>query len=110
MTAQEFGALLVVATAMASTPGRHTTLSTALAANHGLRGALPFCFAVPAGWSLLMAWMLAVMLVYAFVSNFLYALVGALLRRWLAQGERLPWFTRTLGALLAATAVWMAFS
>jgi threonine/homoserine/homoserine lactone efflux protein len=33
--------------------------------------------------------------------------VGALLRRWLAQGERLLWFNRVMAAVLAATAVWM---
>jgi len=200
MNAQEFGALLVLATAMSFTPGPNTTLSTALAANFGLRGALPFCAAVPAGWTLLMllcgaglgalilavpalrigvkvvgiayllwlawrlagtrtlgsaaaplrvgfgqgvllqfvnikAWMLAltmtagwvavagldaaasarrlaivlaVMVVYAFTSNLSYALAGALLRQWLARGQRLLWFNRLLAALLVLTAVWMA--
>lgn len=50
MNWQEFTALLVLATAMSFTPGPNTTLSTALAANHGLRHALPFIFAVPVGW------------------------------------------------------------
>jgi threonine/homoserine/homoserine lactone efflux protein len=201
MTAQEFAALLTLATAMSFTPGPNTTLSAALAGNHGLRRALPFCAAVPAGWVLLMllcgagvgallmaapalraalkllgvtyllwlawrlagastlgtagdvplrvgfaqgvalqfvnikAWMLAltisagwvalaglsaaqslqrlalvlaVMAVFAFVSNFTYALAGALLRQWLAQGRRLLWFNRALAALLALTALWMA--
>lgn len=201
MDAQEFVALLVLATAMTFTPGPNTTLSTALAANFGLRRALPFCIAVPAGWSLLLllcgagvgalilaapalriavkalgvgyllwlawrlagtrtlgtaappppavgfgqgvllqflnikAWMLAltasagwvavrgadatqtaqrlavvlgVMAVYAFASNFTYALVGSLLRHWLAQGTRLLWFNRALAALLVLTAFWMA--
>ncbi|MEW6704942.1 MAG: LysE family translocator [Pseudomonadota bacterium] len=200
MSAQEFTALLMLATAMSFTPGPNTTLSTALAANFGLKQALPFCAAVPAGWTLLMllcgtgvgalilaapplrlalkafgvayllwlawrlagtralgqaaapvrvsfgqgvllqflnikAWMLAltitagwvavqgvdaaqsarrlavvlgVMMVYAFASNFLYALVGAALRQWLSQGQRLLWFNRVLGGLLALTAVWMA--
>lgn len=201
MTLQEFLALLVLATAMSFTPGPNTTLSTALAANGGLRRALRFCLAVPAGWSLLMlvcglglgaavlavpglrwgvkavgvgymlwlawklaqvrrlgeadaaqlsvgfwqgvglqfvnikAWMLAlaltagwvtssggqpadnpgerlaivlaVMVVYAFVSNLLYALVGSLLRQWLARGARLLWFNRTMGAILVLTAFWM---
>ena len=49
-----------------------------------------------------------VMLVYAFASNFLYALAGAVLRHWLAQGERLLWFNRAMAALLALTAWWMA--
>lgn len=201
MTAEEFGALLMLATAMSFTPGPNTTLSTALAANHGLRAALPFCMAVPTGWTLLMllcgagagalilalpplrwavkvfgvgyllwlawrlwhasrlgaaeaplrvgyvqgvmlqfvnikAWMLAlaltagwvalpglthgqalhrlglvlaVMACYAFVSNFVYASAGALLRQWLSQGRRLLVFNRVLASLLAATAVWMAF-
>ena len=200
MSAQEFAALLMLATAMSFTPGPNTTLSAALAANFGLRRALPFCAAVPAGWSLLMvlcgtgvgalilavpalrialkvfgvayllwlawklagarglgqaavpaqvsfgqgvllqflnikAWMLAltmtagwvavrgvdtaqtarrlgvvlcVMVVYAFVSNFAYALTGAALRQWLARGRRLLWFNRALALLLAGTAAWMA--
>ncbi|WP_395139316.1 LysE family translocator [Schlegelella aquatica] len=201
MTPQEFFALLVLATAMSFTPGPNTALSTALAANGGLRRALRFCLAVPTGWTLLMlvcglglgavvmavpalrgavqiagvsymlwlawrlaqthrlaqaddarlnvgfwqgvalqfvnikAWMLAlaltggwvttqagqpapnpgerlviviaVMAVYAFSSNFTYAMVGSLLRRWLAEGQRLLWFNRTMAAILVATAVWM---
>ncbi|WP_234267544.1 LysE family translocator [Hydrogenophaga sp. NFH-34] len=55
MTASEFSALLVLATATSFTPGPNTTLSTALAANQGLRRALPFVCAVPVGWSLLLA-------------------------------------------------------
>ena len=47
MTWQEFTALLVLATAMSFTPGPNTTLSTALAANGGLRRAMPFVCAVP---------------------------------------------------------------
>lgn len=201
MTAQEFTALLMLATAMSFTPGPNTTLSTALAANFGLKRALPFCAAVPVGWTLLMllcgagvgalvlaapglrlgikafgvayllwlawklagarrlggataplhvgfgqgvllqflnvkAWMLAltmsagwvavqgadstqaaqrlgvvvgVMMVYAFTSNFVYALAGAGLRRWLSEGGRLLWFNRVLAALLAGTALWMAW-
>ena len=37
---------------MSFSPGPNTTLSTALAANGGLRRALRFCLAVPAGWTL----------------------------------------------------------
>lgn len=48
-----------------------------------------------------------VMLVYAFASNFLYALAGALLRNWLAQGRRLLWFNRAMAAVLVLTAWWM---
>jgi len=54
MNWQEFTALLALATAMSFTPGPNTTLSTALAANHGLRHALPFVFSVPVGWALLL--------------------------------------------------------
>ena len=54
MTWQEFSAFLVLATAMSFSPGPNTTLSTALAANHGLRRAMPFVCAVPVGWSALL--------------------------------------------------------
>lgn len=49
----------------------------------------------------------AVMAVFAFTSNFSYALAGSLLRQWLAQGARLLWFNRLLALVLAATAAWM---
>jgi threonine/homoserine/homoserine lactone efflux protein len=201
MTAPELTALLLFCTAMSFSPGPNTTLSTALAANLGLRRALRFCIAVPTGWTLLMlgsglglgalitgvpalrwgvtlaglaymlwlafklsragqltevdgsrlnvtfwqgvglqfvnikAWMLAltlsagwvvnaagqpaanpderlaiicaVMMLFAFTSNFVYALVGSLLRQWLAQGRRLLWFNRALALVLVATAFWM---
>lgn len=55
MNWQEFMALLVLATAMSFTPGPNTTLSTALAANHGLKHALPFVCAVPVGWGALLS-------------------------------------------------------
>ena len=55
MNWQEFTGLLVLAAAMSFTPGPNTTLSTALAANHGLRRALPFVCAVPVGWGVLLA-------------------------------------------------------
>lgn len=54
MNWQELSALLALATAMSFTPGPNTTLSTALAANHGLRRALPFVCAVPLGWGVLL--------------------------------------------------------
>jgi len=201
MPAAELAALLAYATAMAFTPGPNTTLSTAMAANHGLRHAMRFVLAVPFGWCLLLvacaaglgtlvttvpalaaairvvgaaymlwlawrlarrvapgvagaagaaqgsldvgfargvalqfvnakawlnaltiaatwvavegqvaarlAWVLPIAAAYGFASNFTYALVGAALRRWLAQGERLLWFNRGMAAVLAATAVWM---
>ena len=55
MTAAELSALLVLATATSFTPGPNTTLSTALAANKGLKRALPFICAVPVGWGLMFA-------------------------------------------------------
>lgn len=201
MSASEWTALLLLCTAMSFSPGPNTTLSTALAANYGLKRALRFCVAVPMGWTMLMlasglglgglilgvpvlrlgvkllgvgymlwlawklagagqlaqvdtrrlqigfwegvglqflnvkAWMLAltltagwvvnavgqpasnpgqrlaiiclVMLLFAFTSNFTYALVGSLLRQWLARGRRLLWFNRALSLVLVATALWM---
>ena len=53
MTASEFTALLLLYTAASFTPGPNTTLSTALAANLGLRRAMRFVVAVPVGWGLL---------------------------------------------------------
>lgn len=54
MNWQEFTALLVLATAMSFSPGPNTTLSTALAANFGLRRAMPFVWSVPVGWGALL--------------------------------------------------------
>ena len=208
MNWQEFTALMVLATAMSFSPGPNTTLSTALAANHGFKRALKFVWAVPVGWGLLLslcvfglgalllavpllsfavkavgigyllflafkllhaaqtridpasgaaassaslnisfvqgvamqfvnikAWMLALsivsgwiagranpgerfaivlplMLAFAFASNLTYALVGALLKDWLAgpdgSGGRLRWFNRSMALVLVLTAFWMA--
>jgi threonine/homoserine/homoserine lactone efflux protein len=204
MSPEELAALLSFATAMSFTPGPNTTMSTALGANLGLRRALPFIVAVPAGWTLLMllcglglaalvmalpwlrlavkfggiaylvwlawklasvsrlgeadparlrvgfwqgvglqflnikAWMLAlalaagwvtsagalpapnpgerlaivcaVMVAFALTSNLTYALVGSLLRGWLAQGRRLLVFNRVMAAVLLATAVWLVWA
>ena len=55
MPAAELAALLAYATAMAFTPGPNTTLSAAMAANHGLAHAMRFVLAVPFGWCLLLA-------------------------------------------------------
>ena len=198
MNAAELSALLILATASSFTPGPNTTLSTALAANRGLRGALHFVLAVPVGWGLLFtfcavglgslvmalpplrwaimlggvvyllwlarrlwgsdqmstadqsrldvsfvqgvllqflnikAWMLALsivagwvagypdatsryfktfplMLFFAFSSNLTYALIGSMLRHWLAQGQRLLVFNRLMALLLAATAAWIGW-
>lgn len=196
MPAAEFTALLLLATAMSFSPGPNTTLSTALAANHGLRHALRFVLSVPVGWSALLllcaggvgalvvaapalrwaikgagiayllwlavklsgshrpteadahrmhvgfwqgaalqfvnikAWLLAltivagwvigradslerlavvlpVMAFFALASNLLYAATGALLRHWLARGQRLLWFNRAMALVLVLTAAWM---
>jgi threonine/homoserine/homoserine lactone efflux protein len=87
MTWSEFLALLALATATSFTPGPNTTLSTTLAANGGLRRALPFVCAVPVGWSLLLALCAAgvgavVLAVPALRLGILWGGVGYLL--WLA--------------------------
>lgn len=204
MSAEELAALLTFATLMSFTPGPNTTMSTALAGNHGLRRTWHFIVAVPTGWTLMMvacglglgalvlampalnfvvrtlgigyllwmawrlagartlaqadgsrlnvtfwqgvamqfvnikAWMLAlalaagwvtsaaghpssnplqrlaivcgVMALFALASNLTYALVGSLLREWLAANARLLWFNRAMALLLVATAVWMALA
>ncbi len=55
MTSAEWTTLLILATATSFTPGPNTTLSTTLAANRGLRGAMSFVLAVPVGWGLLLS-------------------------------------------------------
>ncbi len=55
MPPSELSALLVLATVSSFTPGPNTTLSTAMAANHGLRRAMRFVCAVPVGWGILFA-------------------------------------------------------
>ncbi len=58
-----------------------------------------------------MAWVLPVMMLFALTSNLTYALVGSLLRHWLAgpdgSGQRLLTFNRLMAAVLVITAVWM---
>jgi threonine/homoserine/homoserine lactone efflux protein len=55
---------------------------------------------------------LPVMLAFAFFSNLTYAMVGALLKDWLAgpsgSGQRLMWFNRVMALVLVSTAFWMA--
>jgi threonine/homoserine/homoserine lactone efflux protein len=63
---------------------------------------------VQSGTSARLLLVLPVMMVYGLASNFTYALVGAALRGWLAQGRRLLWFNRALALVLLATAAWMA--
>ena len=60
-------------------------------------------------------WVLAAMLAFAFVSNFVYAAIGSVLREWLAgpvvdgvaSARRLMVFNRMMAVALALTAVWM---
>lgn len=55
---------------------------------------------------------LPLMLAFGLVSNLTYALIGSLLRNWLAgpaqSGLRLRWFNRFMAAVLTGTALWMA--
>ncbi len=54
-----------------------------------------------------LATVLPIMASFGLSSNLLYAVVGATLRQWLAHGQRLRNFNRTLAVFLAATAVWV---
>ena len=51
---------------------------------------------------------LPLMILFGLASNLAYALIGSLLREWLAKGARLLWFNRLMAAVLVATACWMA--
>ncbi len=55
---------------------------------------------------------LPIMLAFGLCSNLTYALIGTLLRAWLADaehgGRRLRWFNRSMAAVLVATAAWLA--
>ena len=55
---------------------------------------------------------LPILLLFGLCSNLTYALIGTLLRQWLADpehgGRRLKWFNRSMSAVLVLTAVWMA--
>src|SRR5215204_3360242 len=86
MNWQEFTALLVLATAMSFSPGPNTTLSTALAANLGLRRAMPFVCAVPVGWGLLLlcALGLGALLLALPMLNLLMKVAGVAYLLWLA--------------------------
>lgn len=54
MPPSELTALLLLAASMSFSPGPNTALSTALAANQGLRCAMRFVTAVPVGWCVLL--------------------------------------------------------
>jgi threonine/homoserine/homoserine lactone efflux protein len=82
----EFTALLALGTAMSFSPGPNTTLSTALAANRGLKGAMHFVCAVPVGWGLLVllcAFGLGALLVAAPMLVWLVKAVGVAYLLWL---------------------------
>jgi threonine/homoserine/homoserine lactone efflux protein len=87
MNSTEFIALLLLATAMSFTPGPNTALSSAMAANHGLRRAMPFVCALPLGWGLLL--------------TFSALCIGALL-------VALPWLAWAVKLTGAAYLVWLA--
>lgn len=84
-------------------------------------------FANPKGWMLMTAtvgayqdlarptWLNAALIVTIFVACcmvalMLWAWLGASLRKWLADGQRLAWFNGLLGLSLVATAGWLALS
>ena len=96
LSSEELTALLVLSTAASFTPGPNTTLSTALAANRGLRSALKFILAVPIGWGLLLSLCMAGLgnLVLAVPAlRWVIMLSGTLYLLWLAY--RL-WGTREM--------------
>ncbi len=83
----EFTALLALGTAMSFSPGPNTTLSTALAANHGLARAMRFVCAVPIGWGLLVllcAYGLGALLVAAPMLVWVVKAIGVAYLLWLA--------------------------
>jgi threonine/homoserine/homoserine lactone efflux protein len=88
MPASELSALLMLLTATSFTPGPNTALSTALAANRGLRHAMPFVLSVPVGWGLMLC--------------FCAAGVGALV-------EAQPALRNSIQALGVSYLLWLAF-
>lgn len=50
---------------------------------------------------------LPTLMAFAFLSNLLYAWMGAALRQWLQQGTRLKRFNRSMAGVLCLTAAWM---
>ena len=53
------------------------------------------------------AQVLPIAIAYGFASNFTYACIGAALRQWLTEGQRLRLFNRAMALVLALTALWM---
>ena len=101
MSAAEFAALLLLATAVSFTPGPNTTLAAAIAANRGLRPALRFVCAVPVGWTLLL---LASALGVGALVLALPALRWAVLALGVAYMLWLAWRLAGSGALASAQA------
>jgi threonine/homoserine/homoserine lactone efflux protein len=88
MNWQDFTALLVLATAMSFSPGPNNTLSATLAANYGLRRAMPFVSSVPIGWGVLLALCalgLGALLMAVPVLSQVIKWVGVAYLVWLAQ-------------------------
>ena len=52
----------------------------------------------------------AMFAVFGFFSNGAYGVLGASLRRWLMQGNRVRWFNGAMGLALALTAIWIAIA
>lgn len=101
----ELSALLLLATVASFTPGPNTTLSTALAANHGLRAALRFVVAVPVGWTALLALGMAGLgQAMATVPGLRWAVVAAGTAHLLGLAWRL-WGSRQLSGLPTAPPV-----
>jgi threonine/homoserine/homoserine lactone efflux protein len=87
MNWQEFWAFMLLATAMSFSPGPNTTLSTAIAANHGIRHAMPFVWAVPVGWGLLLLFCalgLGALVVAVPLLGWLVKVTGVFYLLWLA--------------------------
>jgi len=101
MNSVELTALLLLTTAASFTPGPNTTLSTALAANLGLKRALRFVLAVPVGWGLLLSLCAGgvgalVLAVPALRLGITLVGVGYLLwLAWRLGGLRFEWRSRT---------------
>ena len=51
--------------------------------------------------------LLPIMVAYGFFSNLSYALIGSMLRHWLAHGRRLLMFNRCMASALVGTALWI---
>ncbi|MBL8328524.1 MAG: LysE family transporter [Rubrivivax sp.] len=62
---------------------------------------------VDSNWTLRLLQVLPLMMAFGLASNLSYALAGSALRGWLARGQRLLWFNRTLALVLVGTALWM---